>query len=132
MACLSLRAGDCDGALVGGVNLMLSLDVLISATKLGFLSPDGFSNSFDKKGDGYGRGEGASVIYVKRLSDALRDGDPIRAVISGSAVNANGKTRNIVHPNVEGHEACIRHAYKTAGLPFSETGYFEAHAVWHN
>ena len=86
-ACHALRAGDCDAALVGGVNLILTVDQHMNTAKLGIMSPTSFCHSFDASADGYGRGEGAGALYLKRLSDAIRDGDVIRAAIRSSAVN---------------------------------------------
>lgn len=83
-----MEKGDCDSAIVASANLITAPETHIVVTKSGVLSPTGASHTFDVSADGYGRAEGASAIYVKRLSAALRDGNPIRAVIRGSAVNA--------------------------------------------
>lgn len=83
-----MKTGDCDSAIVASANLMMSPELHIGAAKSGVLSPTGASHTFDVSADGYGRAEGVSAIYVKRLSAALRDGNPIRAVIRGSSVNA--------------------------------------------
>jgi acyl transferase domain-containing protein len=83
-----MKTGDCESAIVASANLMLSPELHIGATKSGVLSPTAQSHTFDISADGYGRAEGVGAIYVKRLSAALRDGNPIRAVIRGSAVNA--------------------------------------------
>ena len=87
-ACLSLRARDCNAAIVGGVNLILTVDQHMNTAKLGVLSPTSTCHTFDAAADGYGRAEGAGALYVKRLSDAIRDGDPVRGVIRGTAVNS--------------------------------------------
>ncbi|KAL8635669.1 MAG: hypothetical protein Q9228_006865 [Teloschistes exilis] len=87
---------------------------------------------FDLKGptDGYARADGIGALYIKRLSDAVKDGDPIRAVIRGTAVNANGRTGGITHPSPDGQEAVIRRAYERAGgLDPKLTGYFECHGT---
>ena len=130
-ACHALRARDCDAALVGGVNLILTVDQHMNTAKLGVLSPTSFCHTFDASADGYGRGEGAGALYLKRLSDAVRDGDVIRAAIRSSAVNTNGKIPGygITYPNVKGQEAAIRAAYKRANLDPNKTGYFECHGT---
>ncbi|KAF1978064.1 lovastatin nonaketide synthase [Bimuria novae-zelandiae CBS 107.79] len=130
-ACHSLRARDCDAALVGGVNLILTVDQHMNTAKLGVLSPTSFCHTFDAAADGYGRGEGAGALYLKRYDDAVRDGDVIRAVIRSSAVNTNGKVPGygITYPNVDGQERVIRTAYKKAGLNPDETAYFECHGT---
>lgn len=86
-ACNALRARDCEAAIVGGVNLILTVDQHINTAKLGVLSPTSACHTFDASADGYGRAEGAGALYVKRLSDAIKDGNPIRAVIRATAVN---------------------------------------------
>ena len=86
-ACHALRARDCDAALVGGVNLILTVDQHMNTAKLGIMSPTSFCHTFDALADGYGRGEGAGALYLKRLSDAIKDKDVIRAAIRSSAVN---------------------------------------------
>jgi hypothetical protein len=80
--------------------------------------------------DGYARADGIGALYIKRLSQAVADGDPIRAVIRGTAFNANGRTGGITHPSPEGQAACIQRAYERAGgLDMSLTGYFECHGT---
>ncbi|KAI0456725.1 lovastatin nonaketide synthase [Xylaria acuta] len=130
-ACHALRARDCDAALVGGVNLILTVDQHMNTAKLGVLSPTSFCHTFDAAADGYGRGEGAGALYLKRYDDAIKDGDVIRAVIRSSAVNTNGKVPGygITYPNVDGQEKVIRAAYKRAGLNPNETAYFECHGT---
>lgn len=86
-ACHALRARDCEAAIVAGVNLIVTVDQHMNTAKLGILSPTSTYHTFDEAADGYGRAEGAGALYVKRLSDAIRDGDPIRGVIRSSAVN---------------------------------------------
>lgn len=86
-ACHALRSRDCDAAIVGGVNLILTVDQHMNTAKLGILSPTSTCHTFDASADGYGRAEGAGALYVKRLSDAIRDGDPVRGVVRSTAVN---------------------------------------------
>ena len=107
------------------------MDVLhqATATKLGILSPTSTCHTFDKSADGFGRAEGITALYVKRMSDALANGDPIRAIIRATAINTNGKGVGISHPGVQGQEAVIRHAYKKARLSFDETAYLECHGT---
>jgi acyl transferase domain-containing protein len=93
------------------------------------LSPAGKSYAFDSRASGYGRGEGSATVILKRLDDALRDGDPIRAVIRGSGLNQDGKTDTITTPSQEAQEELIRAVYRKAGLDPSHTAYFEAHGT---
>ena len=86
-ACHALRARDCDGAIVGGVNLIITVDQHMNTAKLGILSPTSTCHTFDASADGYGRAEAAGAVYLKRLSDAIRCGDPIRGVLRTTAVN---------------------------------------------
>ena len=93
------------------------------------LSPEGSSKSFDAAADGYARGEALNALYIKRLDNAIRDKNPIRAVIRSSASNADGKTNGMAMPNSEAHQAVIRQAYDNAGLDLSETAMVEAHGT---
>jgi acyl transferase domain-containing protein len=129
LAILSLRNGDCDAAIVGSGNLILNPDAQLFTTKLNAISPTSRSHTFDAAADGYSRAEGFGAIYIKRLSDALALGDPIRAIVRGTSYNSNGKTGGISHPSPDGQEAVIRQAYKAAGLDTSGTGYFECHGT---
>lgn len=129
LACQSLRGGESDMAIVGGTNLMLSHEVFRFATNQGFLGADGRSKAFDESADGYGRGEGVAAVIVKRVRDAVRDRDPIRAVIRGSACNHDGRTTGLTLPSAEAQMSLIREAYNTAGLDMRETRYIEAHGT---
>ncbi|MCJ1384009.1 hypothetical protein MMC17_007124 [Xylographa soralifera] len=129
LACQSLLSGEASQAIVGGTNLILSPDIMITMCALHFLSPDGKSQSFDHKANGYSRGEGFASVILKPLDAALRDNDVIRAVIRGTALNQDGKTPGITLPSVQAQEQLIRTAYQNAGLDMSETGYFEAHGT---
>jgi acyl transferase domain-containing protein len=96
----------------------------------GVLSKDGSCKTFSANVDGYARGEAIVSIYVKPLSDALRDGNPVRAVVVGSAVNHDGRSQGITAPRVETQEALIRRAYDVAGIAdFSKTGFVECHGT---
>ncbi|KAI1120248.1 hypothetical protein F5Y10DRAFT_283450 [Nemania abortiva] len=123
-------SGEIDGAVVGGTNLILDAAVQMAVDKMGVLSHTSTCHTFDASADGYGRAEGIGALYLKRLSDALRDGDPIRGVIRGTAANANGKTSGITQPSAIGQEAVIRSAYAFAGnLNPDDTSYFECHGT---
>ncbi|CAD6441950.1 228653fb-a531-47f2-9fd6-a60750073651 [Sclerotinia trifoliorum] len=128
-ACTALEAGECEAAIVAGANLIQTPEMQIGVVKLGVVSPTSTSHTFDTAADGYGRGEAVGALLVKRLSDAVRDGDAIRAVIRGTAVNSNGKTPGITLPSADGQEAVIRKAYLKAGLPLDATDYIEAHGT---
>ena len=89
---------------------------------LNTLSPEGSSKSFDASADGYARGEAVNAVYIKRLDEAIRDGNPIRAVIRSSASNADGRSRDgMTIPSPDAHEAAIRKAYASADLDISQT-----------
>ncbi|KAK3297391.1 uncharacterized protein B0H64DRAFT_457551 [Chaetomium fimeti] len=128
-AVLGLRAREADTAIVGGCNLMLTPDLFKMFSSLGMLGPDGRSYAFDERANGYGRGEGVGTIVIKRLSDALAAGDPIRAVIRDTYLNQDGKTETITSPSQAAQEALIRECYRRAGLSPQGTQYFEAHGT---
>ncbi|TGJ85565.1 hypothetical protein E0Z10_g3197 [Xylaria hypoxylon] len=125
----AIEMGDCDSAIVASANLIMSPELHIGAAKSGVLSPTGTCHTFDVSADGYGRAEGVNAIYVKRLSAALRDGNPIRAVIRGSALNASGRTPGISLPSGRMQEIVMRKAYHEAGLDPSGTDYVECHGT---
>ncbi|ATY65339.1 Beta-ketoacyl synthase [Cordyceps militaris] len=129
LACQALKLGETSQALVAGVNMMLHPNCMEQFSAIHMLSPEGISHSFDDRANGYGRGEGIGCIVVKRLSDALRDGDTIRAVIRGSGVNADGKTPSLTQPSTEAQATLIRRTYASAGLSLSSTEYFECHGT---
>ncbi|KAK8017984.1 hypothetical protein PG991_007174 [Apiospora marii] len=128
LAVQGLRAGESDAALVGGTNLLLSPDMFKVVSSGSFLAPDGRSKAFDASADGYGRGEGVGVLMLKRVEDAVRDGDPIRAVIRGTACNQDGRTPGMTLPSSEAQAALIRDAYRTAGVNMEDTDYVEDRA----
>jgi acyl transferase domain-containing protein/predicted O-methyltransferase YrrM len=129
LACQSLRLGECDLALVGGVNLIYGPETSINFSKARMLSPDGRSKTFDAAADGYGRGEGCGVIVLKRLSDAQRDGDNILAQIRGSAVNQDGPSGGFTVPNGPSQEKVIRQALANGGIEPEQVSYIEAHGT---
>ncbi|MFN6560887.1 MAG: type I polyketide synthase [Nostoc sp. ChiSLP01] len=129
LACRSLRTGECNLALAGGVNLMLSPVMTISFCKLKALAPDGRCKTFDAAADGYSRGEGCGVVVLKRLSDAIADGDNILALIRGSAVNHDGKSNGLTAPNGLAQERLIRQALTEARVEPTQIQYVEAHGT---
>jgi acyl transferase domain-containing protein/acyl carrier protein len=129
LACRSLWSGESSVAVAGGVNLMLTPNFTIAASKGGFLSPTSRSRAFDAQADGYVRGEGAGVVLLKLLADALRDGDNIHAVIRGTAVTQDGHTNGIAVPNGESQKTAIKIALREAGVAASSVSYVEAHGA---
>src|SRR5262249_42931884 len=129
LACQSLRTGRCDLALAGGVNLMLSPELTIAFSQARMMSPDGRCKTFDAAADGYVRGEGCGVVVLKRLGGGGRDGDRIRAVIRGSAVNHDGRSNGLTAPNGQAQEAVIRAALADAGIDPLAVSYVEAHGT---
>ncbi|MEU4384283.1 type I polyketide synthase [Promicromonospora sp. NPDC023805] len=128
-ACQALRSGEARVALAGGVNIMAGPSLTMVLDAAGATSPDGTSKSFDASANGYGRGEGAGVVVLKRLSDAQRDGDPILAVIRGSAVQQDGRTNGIMAPSGDAQAAVARQALRVAGVDPLTVGYVEAHGT---
>ncbi len=129
LACESLRRGECQVALAGGVNLMLTPDVSITLSRATMLSKSGRCRTFDAAADGYVRGEGCGVVVLKPLSSALRDGDRVLALLLGSAVNQDGKSNGITAPNSHAQAALIRAALADAGIQPEQVGYVEAHGT---
>ena len=127
LACKSLESGEADFALAGGVNVILSPGTSIAYAEAQLLSPSGRCRSFSDDADGYVRGEGVGMVALKRLSDALRDGDEIYAVVRGSAVNQDGKSSGLTAPSGPAQEAVIRAALAQAGVEAKEIQYVEAH-----
>ena len=128
-ACRSLRDGECDLALAGGVNVILSPALMINFTKARVLAPDGRCKTFDAGADGYVRGEGAGVVVLKPLSRALADNDPIHALIRGTAINQDGRTNGLIAPSRQAQEAVLAEAYRHAGLSPGTVSYVEAHGT---
>ena len=128
-ACQSLHQGECHLALAGGVNLILSPEVTMAFSKAGMIAVDGRCKTFDAKANGYVRGEGCGVVVLKRMSDALRDGDNILAVIKGSAVNQDGRSNGLTAPNAIQQQAVIRRALENAKVQPAEISYVEAHGT---
>ena len=129
LAVASLRAGECDLGLAGGVNLILSPIMMAMMARTHALSPDGRCKTFDARANGIARGEGCGVVVLKRLSDAARDGDHVWAVIRGSAVNQDGRSTGMTTPNVLAQQALLRQALAGARVDASRIGYVEAHGT---
>ncbi|EKG11419.1 Beta-ketoacyl synthase [Macrophomina phaseolina MS6] len=128
-ACNDLRNHESSMSVVSGGNLILNPDMFITMSSVQLISKDGKSFTFDSRANGYGRGEGVATVVLKRLDDALRDGDPIQAIIKESALNQDGKTETITTPSQEAQIELIKRVYKKAGLDPKDTGYFEAHGT---
>ncbi len=129
LACQSLRAGESELALAGGVGLMTSPETSIALARGGMLAADGRCKTFAAGADGYGRGEGCGVVVLKRLSEARRDGDPVLAVIRGTAVNQDGLTSGLTAPSGAAQERVVRQALAAAGVEPAAVGYVEAHGT---
>lgn len=129
LACQSLRTGQSDVAIAGGVNLLLSPVVTRSFDQAEAMSPTGACHAFDAAADGFVRGEGCGVAVLKRLSDALRDGDRVLAVVRGSAVNQDGRSNGLMAPNPAAQAAVLRAACADADVEPAEIDYVETHGT---
>ena len=129
LACQSLRSRECEMALAGGVNLILSPENSYAFSKLQFLSPDGRCKTFDAGANGYVRGEGCGVVVLRRLSDAMKDGDPILALIRGSAVNQDGASNGLTAPSGLSQQAVVKRALKNANVSPDKIGFVETHGT---
>ncbi|USP74624.1 uncharacterized protein yc1106_01898 [Curvularia clavata] len=131
-ACVAVRNGDCSAALVGGCNLLWSPDAMSDMSEQGVLSLESSCRTFDARADGYARGEAVNMIYIKPLAAAIRDGNPIRAIIRGTAANADGKTQGMSLPSSSSQEQMMRKAYRSAGIAetdISRTAFVECHGT---
>ena len=129
LACQSLRTGESRQAIVGGVCVLLSPDIMNGMSCLRLFSDEGRCYSFDSRGTGYGRGEGIASVVLKPLCDAIRDGDNVCSIIRNIGMNQDGKTRGIVFPNHKAQTELIHTVYRSAGIDPSETRYVEAHGT---
>lgn len=129
LACQSLRVRECDLAVAGGVNLMLAPEAMVAASRMQLMAADGRCKAFDARADGFVRGEGCGVVVLKGLGAALADGDPILAVIRGSALTQDGHTNGLTAPNGLAQRAVIRRALEKAGVAPSQITYVEAHGT---
>ncbi len=125
----ALRSGDCDMAVAGGVNVLLSPVTMIAASRARMLSPVGRCKTFDASADGYVRSEGCGILVLKRLSDAERDGDRICALISSTAINQDGASSGLTVPNGGAQQRLIGTALARAGLAGGDVDYLEAHGT---
>jgi acyl transferase domain-containing protein len=129
-ACHALKMGDCCSAIVAGTNLIFSPTIGMHGAALSVFSPSGTSKTFDASADGYGRGEAVNAVLIKRLDDAVRDGDPIRAVIRSTMVNCDGRSLGITTPSTDAQEKLIRGAYQKAFInDISQTAFVECHGT---
>ena len=129
LAVQGLRSRDCDLALAGGVNVILSAKTTIALSQAKMMAADGRCKAFDAAADGFVRGEGCGILVLKRLPDAERDGDRILAVIRGSAVNQDGRSNGLTAPNGPSQTAVIRAALADGSVEPTEVGYVEAHGT---
>ncbi|KAK5651402.1 hypothetical protein OQA88_12490 [Cercophora sp. LCS_1] len=129
LACQSLRTGETSSALVGGCHLNMLPEFWISFSTCRLLSDSGRSFSFDNRGTGFGRGEGCGMLVLKPLDQAIRDNDPVRAVIVGTGLNQDGKTPGITMPNGTAQEDLMRQVYGNSGLDPNACGFVEAHGT---
>lgn len=129
-ACQDLQSGACESAIVGGANIILNPHMTISMSTQSVLAPDGRCKTFDDRANGYARAEGVVAIHIKKLSDAIRDNDPIRAVIRSTCLNSDGRTSNMLQPSSESHEALFRMGHALAGIEDLErTAMIECHGT---
>ena len=129
LACESLRLRESDTALAAGVNLLLRPENSIALSRFGMLSPDGQCKTFDGGADGYVRSEGCGVVVLKRLSDALDNGDRVLAVVRGTAINQDGASSGVTVPNGRAQQALVRQALAASKLDPSDIDYVEAHGT---
>ncbi|MBL0385639.1 acyltransferase domain-containing protein [Tumebacillus sp. ITR2] len=129
LACQSLITGESNLALAGGVNIMVTPHITLDKTEGGSFSPDGRSKAFDSRANGYVRAEGGAMVVLKRLEEALADGDPIYAVIAGSACNQDGSSDGVTVQNEQSQEALMRDALSLAGIEAHQIQYMEAHST---
>ena len=129
MACQSLRTGESDMVLAGGINLIINPATMVALSKFGGLAPDSKIKAFDADADGFVRGEGGGVVALKPLQKAIDDGDYIYCTIEGSACNNDGPSNGLTAPSPEAQEDVLRLAYEAAGINPWEVSYVEAHGT---
>ena len=129
-ACQALYSNECPAAIVAGASLHLTPTLTASLAACRAVSAGGICKTFDADADGYGRGEAINAILIKKLDDAIRDGDSIRAVIRATAANSDGRQDSPGTPKEEAHELVIRKAYAKARIrDFSKTAFVECHGT---
>ncbi|HEY5953375.1 MAG TPA: polyketide synthase, partial [Terrimicrobiaceae bacterium] len=129
VACEHIWSGQGEAALAGGVTVMITQGGFIGFSQASMLSPEGRCKAFDASANGFVRGEGAGIVVLKRLSKAIEDGDPIYAVIMGSAINQDGHTNGISLPSTAAQARLVRDACRNAGIAPSQVGFVEAHGT---
>ncbi|MEN9566944.1 MAG: hypothetical protein RLZZ69_2140, partial [Cyanobacteriota bacterium] len=129
LASQSLKSGECDQAIAGGVNLILSPELTQTFAMAGMMAEDGRCKTFDAEADGYVRGEGCGIAILKRLTDAQRDGDRILAIVKGSAINQDGRSNGLTAPNGLSQQAVMRQALADANLSPAQVSYIESHGT---
>ncbi|KAM6508198.1 hypothetical protein FALCPG4_018080 [Fusarium falciforme] len=128
-ACRALQSGDCTGAIIAGANLIMGPTTTSAMTEEGMLSPEGSCKTFDSAADGYARGEAINAVYIKLLDDAIRDNNPIRAIIRNTGTNSDGKSQGLLTPNSSAHEALMRKVYADIDLDPGRTAFVECHGT---
>ena len=129
LACRSLQNRECDAALAGGANILLDPFEYLSIGKARLLSPDGRCKAFDRSANGYVRSEGVGLVLLKRLEDALAAGDPVLAVLRGTALNQDGKTNGLTSPHAPSQADLIRQALRDARVDPTQVTFVEAHGT---
>ncbi|MEH6404343.1 MAG: SDR family NAD(P)-dependent oxidoreductase [Sneathiella sp.] len=129
LACQKIRSGDSDMALCGGVSVLLTPYPFVGFSQANMLSEDGRCMAFDSRGNGYVRSEGGGIFVLKRLKNALEDGNPVHAIIAGVGTNADGRTNGISLPSTDRQEALLRKVYKSAKIEPKDLTYIEAHGT---
>jgi acyl transferase domain-containing protein len=124
-ACRALQYGDCEAAIVAGTSLIMTPLSTGALSQEGVISPEGSSNTFDSSADGYARGEAINAVFIKRFDDAVRDKNPIRAVIRGTGTNSDGRGQGLMAPNSKAQEDLMRKVYFDCGLDPGDTAYVE-------
>lgn len=130
-ACRALQSGDCSAAIVAGSNLIMTPFYTSALSREGVNSADGSSKSFDASANGYARGEAINAVFLKGFEDAVRDGNPIRAVIRNTGTNAGGRGQGLMAPNGKAHQALMQRVYSGCGLDPKHTAYVEASLICH-
>jgi acyl transferase domain-containing protein/NADPH:quinone reductase-like Zn-dependent oxidoreductase/NADP-dependent 3-hydroxy acid dehydrogenase YdfG/acyl carrier protein len=129
LACQALRAGECGMAIAGGVNLILTPETTVALSQAQMMSPDGVCRAFDDHANGFVRAEGCGIVILKPLEKAQADGDPILAVIRGTALNQDGASSSLTAPNGPSQEELMRRALQEADRIATQVGYVEAHGT---
>lgn len=129
LACQALRTGKCDLAIAAGANVLLDPKWTIAYSQAGMMSPDGRCKTFDRFANGFVRGEGCGAVILKRLHEALRDGDPIVAVVRGTAVRHDGRSSALTAPSGHAQQALIEEALASARIEPADVSYVEAHGT---